>query len=87
MLKLLLSALITLLKSQMGTALVDFLAASVTAAANTQLTGAEKKTQVLGAAETLGGSVTAQLKAASGGLVNLAIEALVAKLKLSGGAQ
>ncbi len=77
---LVLSTLIALLKGKVGAALAEFLASTVRIAADWDLSGADKKAQVLAAADAIGGAVSDQLKAASGTLVNLLIEALVAKL-------
>jgi hypothetical protein len=77
---LVLSTLIALLKGKVGAALAEFLSSSVRIVADLDLSGAEKKAKLLEAADAIGGVVSEQLKAASGTLVNLLIEALVAKL-------
>jgi hypothetical protein len=78
--QLLLTGLISALKGKVGAALAEFLSSTVRIAADWDLSGADKKAQVLAAADAIGGVVSEQLKSASGTLVNLLIEALVAKL-------
>lgn len=78
--QLLISALIAALKGKVGAALATFLTETVKTAADWDMPGAEKKAKVLEAADAVGGAVAEQLRSASGNLVNLLVEALVAKL-------
>lgn len=82
-----LDLLVLLLKSSLGRALMLRLSSAIAVLANTSLTGAEKKVRLLEWLTNAEDEVAAQFQAAGGSLVNLAIEALVAKLKLSGGGQ
>ena len=81
MFQIILSALIQALRGKLGSALVTFIADYVELMARTNLSGTEKKAQLLAAVQAVGGVVAEQFLQSSNWLVNLAIEALVAKLK------
>lgn len=81
----LISALLLALRGEVGAELLKFLQVAARTVMASNITGAEKKALILEQAKALGGAVADQLASASGWALNLAIELLVARLKLEGG--
>lgn len=76
------SFIVTLVKSLMDNGLVDALQELVEAAMDWSIPGVEKRAKVLAELSKFGGVVGAAVAATAPFLINLALEALVAKVKM-----
>ena len=82
MTNILISLLIAALRGKLGADLLLFLQTSILTLANNKMPGEEKKKLLLENALALGGSIGEQMANASGWMLNLVIELLVARTRL-----